>query len=38
MQRLSLEETALHTVYGARTLESKEHTSYIYNEYIDCIY
>jgi hypothetical protein len=32
-----LEETVLRTVYDARTLASKEHTSYIYNEYTDCI-
>jgi len=35
MQWHILEETD--TVYDARTLESKERTSYIDNEYTDCI-
>ena len=37
MQWHFLEETVLRTVYDARTLASKEHTSYTYNEYTDCI-
>jgi len=32
-----VEETILHTVYDARKLASKEHTSYIYNKCTDRI-
>jgi len=35
MQWHFVEETVLLTVYVARTLASKEHTSCIYNEYTD---
>ena len=38
MQWHFVEETVLLTVYVARTLASKEHTSCIYNEYTDWIF